>query len=270
MKKINNYAEICKLLKTFFEKYRFIAIKPTNLITNNTFNYGLKYEDTISEDKIVLDKIFVIQKCSRIEDIQYANNICVLPIFHIFASSYKITMDMLLDFFTYLIKIFGLDPSKFYLETTHSLSYLVKKIESTCGINKVKYFTKNIAQILNNGSGSLIQPYGSPTGLILPAMSINYILGEPNSQNSFIEIVQLTEFINDNDITYGVGVGIERLYTAINFNVSGEFIPNWINTLPLFIEECNAESKKRDIPLPIGYNLITKTDPSNIPCSCPK
>ena len=263
MQKIYNYEEICKLLKIFFENYGFTATKPTNLITNLTFNYGLTYEEPR-----LLDKTFVIQKCSRIQDIQYADKICQLPLFHIFGCSGKMSIDMLLDFFTYLFKVFGLDPSKFYLETTYSLTYLVNKIQNKCGINKVQYFTKEIAQILNDGSGSMIQPYGSPIGTIHSAISVNYIIDETNTQNSFIELFQLIEFINEKDTNYAIGLGIERLYTCINANVPGAFIPSWTNTLPLFIEECNAESKKLGVPLPIGSNLITKTIPSNIPCPC--
>lgn len=248
MSPLFNYERITEFLKIFFQNYKFKSVNASNLITNETFNYGLTYEDPL-----IPPNTFVIQKCSRIDDIQYADKLCTLPLFHIFACSQTLKLNILIDFFKYLINGFGLDPSKFYLETSYPLEYLVKEIHKTCGINNVKYIDENDARILNNGAGSLIIPYGSPNGTIYSAMSVNYAIDE----NTQIEIFQIIEYVGSCSCNkrYAIGIGIERLYTAINYG-SDVFIPSWYNTIPLFKSVVENESNQLGVPLPIGYDLI--------------
>ena len=252
---ILNYEQITKLLEIFFKNYGYKPSTPSSLITNLTFNYGLNFEE-----RDVLDNTYVVQKCGRVEDIKKADTLCTLPLFHMFVCSDTLSLDGLTQFMQYVINTFQLDVSNIYLETSYSFVDVVNEFESKCGIKNVLYVKENIALILNNGVGSLISPYGSSIGKIRGAMSINYRI----NANTQIEIAQITETRKDNIKTYCIGVGIERLYTTINYYVKDVFIPNWYNTIPLFIIEVKKESLQTGVALPIGYELIVNTDPKDI------
>ena len=70
---IFNYEQISILLALFFQKYGYNPINPSPLITNLTFNYGLNYEDKYGEINVP-NNTYLIQKCSRVDDIKKAIN----------------------------------------------------------------------------------------------------------------------------------------------------------------------------------------------------
>jgi len=93
MSPVFNYEQISELLKIFFQRYGYNPVNTSNVITNLTFNSELNYED-----QPIPDDSFVIQKCSRIDDIKHADKLCTLPLFHIFACSETLSSDGIIDF----------------------------------------------------------------------------------------------------------------------------------------------------------------------------
>jgi hypothetical protein len=252
-----NYEQIANILELFFKNLGYKSLPITDLTTKKDFNYGVAY--TI--DKYEFSNTYIINRCSRIEDIIKAidnnnENNCVLPIFHIFGS--YLTLELLVIFLNYIIKSFNLDSSKIQLETTYDQEKVVNILNKECYINNINYINKNIAKILCDGSGYIIGPYGSNDKKIYQAISINYLLDKYNK----IEIIQLVE-LEDNK--FCIGIGIERIYTAINYIISNSWIPNWYNTLPLFKSTIDKEIQENGTEYPKAYNLILNTDPKDFP-----
>jgi hypothetical protein len=244
-----NYNEITEILISFFKDLNYNAIITNKLITNINFNYGLSY----SLDNII-PNTYKINKTSRVEDIKTASNICVLPLFHIFGSS--LSLKLLVDLFNYLIKSLGLDVSKINLETSVTLEPVVNILKEKCNISNIDYYSKNISMILNDGRGSLIFPIGALNSKIYPAIRVNYILDDNK--------IQIIEIFQKDKNMYVLEVGIERLYTAVNYHLPNIFIPNWSNTLPFLKLECENEVKEYGVSLPLGYELLVNTDPIEI------
>jgi hypothetical protein len=253
-KPIFNYHEITEILINYFTNLNFTALLTNKLITNLNFNYGLSYIfDNINPNT------YIINKTSRIEDIQKAsnnNNICILPLFHLFGSS--LSLKLLIDFFKYIIKNFNLDVLKINVETSVNLRPIINILKEKCNITNINFYNKNVSMVLNDGRGSMIFPYGSLNSKIYPAIKINYIL----DGNKKVEIMQL---IQKEKNLYMIEIGIEKLYTAINFHLPNVFIPNWKNTLSIFQLECENEVKDYGVSLPIGYDLILNSDLKEIP-----
>jgi hypothetical protein len=257
--KILNYEDIVNVLENFFKTLNYKHLPITKLITNKKFNKGLAY----TENEYFYSNSFQIVKCSRIEDITKVinfksgnNNICVLPLFHYFSTN--LSLELLTVFLNFIIKNFNLDVSKINLETTCILKKVINILQKKCNINNIDYKNDNLSKILCDGTGYIIGPYGSPNSKIYPAISINYIL----DANNIIEIIQLVEFENNK---FGIGIGIERLYTSIHYKLCNVFIPNWYNTLPIFKLTCDNEVKENGLDYPDGYHLILNTDPKDIP-----
>ena len=249
-----NYEQITEMLKTFMQSCGLIPISPSNYIKNSSFNSGLAYEE---EDLSKRNNVFVVQGCSRINDIEKKDKLATLAFFHMFSISPSLKLNELIDFLKYLIKVFQLQPSKFQLNTIYPLEYLVEEINKKCGINNVKYYDKNEAFKLKNGEGYLVYPADSKDEKnIFRTLSIYYEINE-NIQIEIIQIVEFRDFCNNKN--YGLSVGIERLYTAINHNIPNVFIPSWSNTIPLFKQLIEKESKELGVQLPPGYDLIIKS-----------
>jgi hypothetical protein len=225
------------------------------LITDYTYNHGLRYQDVVGlKDK----RSFSSQYCSRIDDINQKEKICVLPLFKmIYSTSNDLTLDEVTDIITKIISTFNLDSSKFLIKTTKMSDKLVNKLKLKCKIEKVNFIKKTNALINCDGDGYIYKNVYDNKSPILRAASLYYDLGD----NNMIEIIQLQHADDETDNSYGFGVGIERLFTAINYNNENVDKPNWDKTLPNFESYCKKEAKILGVQLPGGYNLIMNEKP---------
>ena len=253
LNKLLSYDNIENLLCSYLKTLGLVEIqKVYPLITDYTYNHGLRYQDGILKDK----RSFSSQYCSRIDDINKREKTCVLPLFKmIFSNSNDLTLDEVTYFISKIISIFNLDSSKFLIKTTKMSNKLVNKLKLKCKIEKVHFIKKNTALIKCDGDGYIYHNVYDNKSSVLRAASLYYDLGD----NIMIEIIQIQHTDDEINSLYGFGVGIERLFTAINYNNENFDKPNWYNTLPKFESYCKKEAKKLRVELPEGYNLIMST-----------
>jgi len=175
----------------------------------------------------------------------------------IYSTSNDLTLDEVTDIITKIISIFNLDSSKFLIKTTKMSNKLVNKLKLKCKIEKVNFIKKTNALINCDGDGYIYKNVYDNKSPILRAASLYYDLGD----NIMIEIIQIQHADDETESSYGFGVGIERLFTAINYNNENFHKPNWDNTLPIFENYCKKEAKILGVELPEGYNLIMYENP---------
>ena len=252
--KLPIYDNIENLLCSYLKTLGLAKNKSNPFITDYTYNHGLRYQDVVGLKE---KRCFHSQYCSRIDDINKREKICVLPLFKmIYNNGNDLTLDEVTDFISEIISIFNLDSSKFLIKTTKMSNKLVNELKQKCKIEKVHFIKKTTALIKCDGNGYIYHNVYDNKSSVLRAASLYYDLGD----NNIIEIIQIQHPDDEINSLYGFGVGIERLFTAINYNNENFDKPNWYNTLPKFESYCKKEAKKLRLELPEGYYLIMSTN----------
>lgn len=240
----------------------YLKTAPASLITGLDYNGGLNYDDSVQHYEPDLAQ-FVVQPCSRIEDITNQNKLGTLPIFNILAFSWTLDVDFTHAtklLFDYLIDHVRLDPSRLRVTTTIKAEQLFPVFESY-GVLLPQIRLRSLKEAMDVGDGSgYFAPNGHPNSPAFPTYSVEYALSSKKTKHSkksddfdmtAIEIELAEMGVTINPGFYAGGFGLERLTMARNDQAM-----HWGDYLPVFKHTVLADAQHEHNPLPSGYYEI--------------
>jgi hypothetical protein len=225
--------------------YREVGELP--LITNETFNGGLRYDEDMGD---VTGVAFRIQRCSRIEDLQGKGKRGVLPHFTMLAATASLTAkpEFFSEVFEFLITVQHLDPKKMTITTTR-LAEGYTPLFKQWGILDQQIRHRDVEEAKSRGDGSgYFAPKGHPRCPGLPSFSVHYGLADGED----IEIAEMSFPEKKAEDSQAVsGIGLERLAMA-----EGLSAPTWEDALQKMHKHVGRELQERGGEAPQGYKHL--------------
>ena len=159
----DDFNKLLDRTKTYFAQLGYRDIPSKSLLTNDTFNGGVCFDDTRAT--YPPGKWYSVQPASRVEDYNRGSETGVLPYFHILSlyNSENTTFDGLLrQMLDYLTKGCRLDPTRIVLTSTKLFRPYLKALPEY-GIKETQFIERNLdkAKELGDGSG-YFNPKGVP------------------------------------------------------------------------------------------------------------
>ena len=260
----DDLSQVTATAEKFFSDLGYTKNPPKSLLTGDTFNGGVCFDETLEFDPP--GKWFAIQPCSRVEDYNRGSEDCVLAYFHILSlyNSENKTFDNLLrQCFSFLFGPCKLDPARLVIVSTNRFQPYLETAKSY-GIKDTHFVQRNFAEAKAQGDGSgYFNPKGLPyiDGGCLTA-SFNYLMkpDAPLTESTYpvkdsLELGELgvTDDPQANINPQSAGLGLERIMTAM-----GTTAPSFEQTRKLGLAAMSDEAKQSDKPLPSAYQQLTR------------
>lgn len=213
------------------------------LVTGIPFNGGLNFDDHFEASEKAR---YVVQPCSRVEDLRKKDSLGTLPLFTIFGTApdpRRPLADRVKDFVGFLTGPAGIDPARLRVTTTE-LSKSVFPVLADLGIASDRIRLQPVEKAKREGAGSgFFAPSGHPQKPAFATFSVEFAM----SDGSELEIAEIGTESGGRTSGAG-GFGLERVTMARNDRP----IP-WSERLPVFKDAVEADAKSRGVPLPPGY-----------------
>jgi hypothetical protein len=251
----------------YFQKQGYSRVAPVSIISDLDYNEGLNYDEAVYFDDN--QARFVLQSCSRSEDIAHKNKPGTLPIFTILGYSWQLDSDFTGPtklLFDYLIGHVGLDPSRLRVTTTELAEPLFSTFEFY-GVFLPQIRLRSLQEAKDSGDGSgFFRPHGHPDSPDFPTYSVEYVFSAKTQekQKSYdfdtpINEIELAEIGLNNDFGFSAGaIGLDRVMMAKNDKAM-----YWESYLPVFKHAVLAEAQREQKQLPLGYHKILGLQPNN-------
>lgn len=243
---------------TYFEGKGYELLPPHDLITGESFNGGIRYDELPSPN--VGGKTIRLQGCARLEDIPRRGEVGVLPMFHILGyhnpePAYPgEVFHQVLDF---LINGSGLNPHRLVLVSTDRFEPMRVYLDDfDIGPHQVVIRPWDEAVAAGDGSG-FFRPPEHPHTAGIPTVSFHYPLPDTPLESEhfyplpgYLELgeVSISEADNGGSRLVEGGVGVERVAM-----VTDGVVDTYEEALIVLVNEMEAEAQQRGIPLPAGY-----------------
>lgn len=179
----DDFDKLLDRTKTYFAQLGYRDIPSKSLLTNDTFNGGVCFDDT--RETYPHGKWYSVQPASRVEDYNRGSETGVLAYFHILSlyNSENTTFDGLFrQMLAYLTRDCRLDPTRIVLTSTKLFRPHLKALPEY-GIKETQFIERDLddAKELGDGSG-----YFNPKGVPhlnggYPTAAFNYVLESDTS-----------------------------------------------------------------------------------------
>lgn len=247
----------------FFVERGYRRLPAMHLITGETFNDGLRFDDT--PNRTPPGKTVRLQDCGRTGDLAKRGEPGVLPYFHIVALCIE-NPDARGELFTqvldYLVESAELDPKRLALVSTERFIPYLEQLEPY-GIRREQFVQRDLQEARAAGDGSgYFHPKGHPTAAGEYTVSIHYALeDDPKRSERTLEYplngyLELAEVVIDGDASASIrresgGFGLERVLMA-----QGKPIDGFPQSQQKALSAIKAESERRGLALPMAYQKI--------------
>jgi hypothetical protein len=245
----------------FFTKAGFALVPAMDLITNQAFNEGLRFDDT--PNAYPPGRTLRIQGCIRMDDLSKRTQPGFLPYFHILSLSAERPAyrgELLMLTLDYLVTQAKLAHEQLALVSTeHFKPYL--PLLSRIGIEPGQVVQRDLGEAKAKGDGSgYFMPKGHPDATGQHTVSIHYT-PEPTHGNAGLEYplpryLELGEVVIEPDLAKVqahevAGLGLERLLLA-----QGHAMESFDESLKEAEKALEAEALRRGVSLPAGYDKL--------------
>jgi hypothetical protein len=245
----------------YFEKLGYKRLPAMNLITGDSFNGGLRFDDT--PPAYPPGRTLRVQNCVRIDDLAKKGQPGVLLYFHIFSLSIEkpaSSRQLLSQLLEYLIGKARLDPARFALVSTDHFKPYLAQLKSF-GIQAGQFVERDRKEAMTIGDGSgYFNPPGHPYSPRQHTVSIHYAriadakgkaLKYPLPGHDEIAEVVIDPGAGNSLHRQIGGFGIERLMLA-----QGMEIDSFDASRQKALAAIKAEARRRGVALPKGYQII--------------
>ena len=159
----DDFDKLLDRTRTFFGQQGYKDIPPKSLLTNDSFNDGVCFDDT--RETYPQGKWYSVQPASRVEDYKRGSETGVLAYFHLLSlyNSENTTFDGLLrQMLAYLTRDCRLDPTRIVLTSTRLFRPYIEAL-TEYGMKKTQFIERDLdeAKELGDGSGHF-NPKGVP------------------------------------------------------------------------------------------------------------
>lgn len=242
----------------YFDGKGYELLPSHDLITDYTFNDGVRYDETPNNDDGV--RTIRMQGCARVEDIPRRGEPGVLPYFHILAyrnAEPDFPGQMFTQIMDFLINGSGLNPHRLVLVSTDRFEPLRPYLKDfDVGPHQVVLRSWEEAKQSGDGSGYFAPPE-HPHAPGMATVSIHYpMTGTPLSSEphyplaGYLELGEVTiPTEGDGPGVEEGGLGVERVAMA-----RGDIVDTYEEALVVLVMAMEAEAKAREIQLPEAYH----------------
>lgn len=228
----------------WFSAKGYAPIAASPLITEIPFNDGLAFDEHFDSSR---DALYVVQPCSRVEDVHKKDSPGTLPRFTIFGvvpAPNTPVADPVADIVGFLTGPAGIDPARLRVTTT-DLSRAVFPLLAELGIASDRIRLQPVEKAMREGAGSgFFAPAGHPHHPAIPTFSVEFVMAD----GSEIEIAEIATEPGDDS---GGAIGLERVTMARN-----DRLITWSEQLPVFKQSVEEDAESRGVALPVGYYEI--------------
>lgn len=249
----DRFDEITQALVSHFAGQGYTEFEAAPLVTGeHEVNGGLR-GDVVATTQA--PGRYMIQHCTRIDDIDVKDRADILPYFHIFACQGHdgtASADMFAEMLRCLTTTIGLDPNRMVFVSVPDFEELRPAVEAA-GLsweNQVVIRDPDSARAAGDGSG-IWQRAGGGISLVVPTVGIHYRIGELAAETPVTyplpsEWTELGEFSLDNRFLPTFVLGAERLVLA-----NGGGYPSWNDRLGPLLRRIEVEGEGA---MPPGYD----------------
>jgi len=239
----------------FFGGRNFVEMPPLGMITDATFNGGLRYDETRPDPPAA--PAVTVQTAARIDDIAEKGRPGVLAAFTLFGigipaqAGSETVLSHVMDF---LVGERNLDPRRMLFVSTEQFRPLVGQID---GVPADLFFERTLEEAMAAGDGSgFFAPAGHPHSPSCATVGVYYrIPGVPEATErsyppeGYMEIAEvgIAPSSDPNGPQLG-GIGVERVAMA-----EGEEVPDFEETKLNLLRIIEDEAARTGKDLPPGY-----------------
>ncbi len=243
----------------YFGGHGFAETPPLEMITDSTFNGGLRYDDTRPAPPSA--PIVTVQPAARIDDIAERERPGVLALFTIFSITIPggaepgLLLTSVLDF---LMSERKLDPARILFVSTEDFRPVADQVD---GIDAYRIFERRAEEAKAAGDGSgFFAPKGHPYAPQEVTVGIYYRLPDAKEDaelsyppEGHIELAEvgIAPFGGDPNRAQVGGFGLERVAMA-----EGEDIPDFEETKLNLLRIIEDEAKRTGKDFPPGYTMF--------------
>lgn len=242
-----------------FEGLGYKSLPPLDLITGDTFNGGLRFDESFEGDYPAGNSMR-IQDCVRVDDVSLEGEAGVLAYFHIFilnqqAAAYQ--GELFSQLLGYLIDDVGLDAGKLVVVSTDKFLPYRPQLKKH-GISAAQFVERSEKEARASGDGSgYFAPKGHPYVSGYDTASIHYPMSAatPASASTYPlkGYLELGEVILTDTSTQPIpaesgGLGLERVLMA-----AGKSTDDFETSRKRAQTAIQDESARRKVALPSGY-----------------
>ncbi len=257
-------AEEAKTYYDYFSGLGYKAIKEADLITGDSFNGGIRYDEGhdfhADAPNGEPNRWYVFQDCARVEDIAKRNQLGVLAYFHIIGCTNNTPTfrgEVLEQVVRYLVGPANLKPERFVVVGTERGEPFLSQLEPF-GIKREQVVFRQLEEARSAGDGSgYFKPDGNPMGQEFHTLSFHY--APEGSDIPSERVYPLPGYLEIGEFAFeprhdvrkeseAFGLGVERLFMARGKSGSFE------RTRKLLLHKLKTEAKRREIPLPQAYH----------------
>jgi len=221
----------------------FVPVAAAPLISGHSFNGGLNFDDHLAEHG---EAQYVVQPCSRVEDVRKKDVPGTLPLFTIFGFDFAERTpkaERLKHVVGFLTGPAGLDPGRLRATTTKLAEHLFPTL-AELGIDAGRIRLQPIEKAKREGAGSgYFAPVGHPHQPAYASLSIECVMAD----GSELEVAEISAEPDGPHSVRGA-IGLDRVVMA-----RSDRPITWSERLPVFKDAVEQDARRRGVPLPVGY-----------------